>query len=298
MPQMHPDQVMTSDALARRLVASQFPQWAHLPVVAIRSMGTDHDIYRLGENLAIRLPKIAWAEGQARFESVWLPRLAPRLPLAVPEPLALGEPEGGYPFAWSIYRWLPGRDLTIAHIEQDQLAHDLAEFIGKLREAPTDEAPPLRRAARGAPLRELDGAVRKAIDELGDRINGRAALAEWGEALQAKGHTGPGAWIHGDLLPGNLLASGERLHAVIDFGTLGVGDPACDLQPAWHVFDRRTREDFLRALGAGADARQRGRGWVLAQTTIALPYYWETNQPMVQQSLAALGRLLGEPDSS
>lgn len=291
---MHDDEVATDPDLVHRLLAAQQPQWAGLPVAIVDSYGTDHDIYRLGPSMSVRLPRIGWASAQAAKEGQWLPRLAPHVPLAVPEQLALGVPGEGYPFVWSVCTWLPGSNANGSIADLDQAAIDLAAFIRALRTVPVDGAPARPAGARGAPLAELDRAVRRSIGLLADRIDGGAARASWGESLSAPAWTAPGAWVHGDLLPGNLLVVDGRLSAVIDFGGLNVGDPACDLQPAWNVFDALSRQRFRSELAVDGASWLRGRGWALAQAAMALPYYWDTNPGIVRQALHALEQVLAD----
>ncbi|WP_369069550.1 aminoglycoside phosphotransferase family protein [Kineococcus terrestris] len=295
-PRFHPDQVPTDADLVRRLLAQQHPRWAHLPVRAVDSFGTDHDVYRLGDDLAARLPKVAFAAGQAVLESSWLPRLAPHLPVALPEHLAAGRPGCGYPFAWSVCRWLPGRAASPATDDTEALASDLAGFLGALHAAPTTGAPARRAGARGGPLAERDAQVRAAVAELGDRVDARAVLRVWEEALDAPGWDGPEVWVHGDPLPGNLLVRDGRLSAVIDWGALAVGDPACDLQGAWNLLGAAHRARLRDDLAVDEAQWLRGRGWVVAQAVVALPYYWGTNPGIVAQGLRALGEVLAPGD--
>jgi aminoglycoside phosphotransferase (APT) family kinase protein len=292
---MHADEVETDVALVRRLVAGQFPQWAGLPVEPVVSYGTDHAIYRIGEDLAARMPRVEYAEVQAVKEGEWLPRLAPHVPLALPVQVAMGEPAESYPFAWSVCEWLPGEMAANGAIRDlDQAAGDLAAFITALRAVDTAGAPPRPRGARGSPLAELDEHVRRSIAQLGDRVDGAAALRSWEESLAAPAWEGPEVWVHGDLLPGNLLVVDGRLSAVIDFGGLNVGDPACDLQPAWNVFAGESRARFRAELGVDDASWLRGRGWALYQATTALPYYWDTNPGMIRQASHALAELLAD----
>jgi aminoglycoside phosphotransferase (APT) family kinase protein len=199
---MHADEVDTDAALVARLLADQFPQWGDLPIRPVVSYGTDHDIYRVGEHLAVRMPRIGWATAQAQLEARWLPRLAPHLPLAVPVQLAMGRPAFGYPFDWSVYEWLPGASLGDggAGLDLHRAAVDLAGFIRALRGIDTAGADPRPAGARGGPLADKDTAVRAAIRALGDRIDGPAALRSWEESLAAPAYDGPGRWLHGDLL--------------------------------------------------------------------------------------------------
>jgi aminoglycoside phosphotransferase (APT) family kinase protein len=289
---MHADEVDTDVELVRRLLAVQFPHWADFPINPVVSYGTDHDIYRLGDHLAARLPRIGWATGQATKEAEWLPKLAPHLPLAVPVQVARGRPAEGYPFEWSVYEWLPGENANGTIDDLDRAAVDLAAFVRALRQIDTAGAHPRPPARRGAPLAELDEAVRGSIAKLGDRIDGDAALRSWQESLDAPAWHGEEVWVHGDLLPGNLLVVDGRLSAVIDFGGLNVGDPACDLQPAWNVFAGESRARYRAELQADDASWLRGRGWALFQAIVALPYYWDTNPGMIRQASHALAEVL------
>ncbi|OAH09300.1 phosphotransferase enzyme family protein [Streptomyces jeddahensis] len=289
---MHADEVGTDVALVRRLLGGQFPQWAGLPVELVPSYGTDHDVYRLGDQLAVRLPRIGWATEQAAKEAEWLPRLAPHVPLALPVQLAMGHPAEGYPFDWSVYEWLPGENANGTIDDMNQAAVDLAAFVRALRRVDTTGARPRSPGGRGGPLAEHDESVRRSIAELGDRIDGAAALRSWQESLSAAPWDGEDVWLHGDLLPGNLLVVDGRLSAVIDFGTLAVGDPACDLLPAWNLFTADSRHRFRAELEADDASWLRGRGWALYQAVLALPYYWDTNPGMIRQASRALAEIL------
>jgi len=293
-PKMHADEVDTDVALVRRLLAGQFPQWAELPIDLVDSYGTDHDIYRLGEDLAARLPRIGWATRQAAKEAEWLPKLAPQLPLAVPVQLAMGHPAEGYPFEWSVYEWLSGDNANGTIDDLNRAAIDLASFVRALREIDATDAHPRSSGTRGAPLAELDNSVRSSIAELGDRIDGKAAVRSWEESLHASEWDGAEVWVHGDLLPGNLLVVDGRLSAVIDFGCLNVGDPACDLQPAWNVFAGASRVRYRAELQVDDASWLRGRGWALFQAVVALPYYWDTNPGMIRQASHALAQVLAD----
>lgn len=291
---MHSDQVDTSPALLQRLLAAQFPDWADLPISLVDSYGTDHDIYRIGEQLSARMPRIASAIDQAVKEAEWLPKLAPLLPLDIPEPIAMGSPAEEYPFEWSICRWLPGNNANGTIDDLDQAAVDLAAFVAALRLIDTTGAHQRQRRNRGAPLIELDEAVRRSISELGDRIDGSAALESWQRSLEADPWPGPECWLHGDLLPGNILVVDGRISAVIDFGGFNVGDPACDLQPAWNLFAGSSRRRYRAELEVDEASWQRGRGWTMYQAVTGLAYYWDTNPGMIRQTSHALAELLAD----
>jgi aminoglycoside phosphotransferase (APT) family kinase protein len=291
---MHADEVDTDAALVRRLLAGQFPQWAGLPIKPVPSYGTDHAIYRVGSGLAVRLPRVAYATKQASKEAAWLPKFAPLLPLEVPVQLATGQPAEGYPFAWSVYEWLAGQDANGSIGDLVQAAVDLGAFVNALHGIDTGGAPPHSPSGRGGPLATQDEDVRKSITHLGDRIDGQAALRSWEESLTAPDWTGAHVWVHGDLLPGNVLVRNGRLAAIIDFGTLQVGDPAGDLQPAWNMFAGASRQRFRGEVGADDACWLRGRGTVLYQTVMALAYYWDTNPGMVRQASHGLAQVLAD----
>lgn len=279
---MHVDEVDTDTSLVRRLLAAQFPRWAELPIAPVRSAGTDNALYRLGDDIVVRLPhiEIESATRQVEKEHEWLPRLAPLLPLAVPVPLAKGTPGEGYPWSWSVYQWLPGENATIARIaDAGQLARDLAHFIAALwRIDPTGgPVPGEHNFFRGVPLAMRDAETRAAIASLDGALDTEAATAAWDAALQTPAWDGPPVWLHGDLQGGNLLVQQGRLSAVIDFGALGVGDPACDVMVAWNFLSPDTRAAFRAALAVDDATWARGRGWALSFGLIALPYYQSTN---------------------
>jgi len=269
-----PGDASTSAALVQRLVIAQFPQWSDQPIEPVVSSGTDHDIYRMGFALVVRLPRRSWASHQGTFEAEWLPRLAPHLPLTIPTPLALGESACGYPFRWSVHTWLPGRSVDTAPIDLEDAAVDLAAFAMALRGVATTGAPPRRFGRRGCPLAEADTTLRDAVRDLGDGIDADAVTRSWEESLAAAAWSRDDVWVHGDLLPGNLLAVDGRLSAVIDFGGLGVGDPSCDLQAGWAMLDHRARSRFRAAVNADDDMWLRGRGWALYQAISALAGGW------------------------
>jgi aminoglycoside phosphotransferase (APT) family kinase protein len=293
-PKMHLDEIETDVELVRLLLAEQFPQWADLEIDRVVSYGTDHDIYRIGDRLAARLPRIGWATEQAAKEAAWLPKLAPHLPLAVPVQLAMGHPADGYPFAWSVYEWLPGNNANGTIDDLDRAAVDLAAFVNALRQVDTTGAHPRPPRGRGAPLADLDDQVMGSIEQLGERVDRDATFRAWEESLDAPAFHGEEVWVHGDLLPGNLLVVDGRLSAVIDFGGLNVGDPACDLQPAWNVFADGSRARYRAELQVDDASWLRGRGWALYQAVSALPYYWQTNPGMIRQASHALAQVLAD----
>lgn len=242
----------------------------------VATAGHDHALFRLGEELVARMPRIGAASQQADSDRRWLPYLAPQLPLPVPAPLAVGEPGADYPFRWSVAPWLPGENLNPDNLELERAAADLAGFVRALRAIDPSVGPRKTGTARGTPLAGLDGYVQESLRILDDRVDQDLMRDIWSDALAATPYDGPGCWMHGDLLSGNLLCAERRLTAVIDFGALGVGDPAPDLTPAWTLFDSGARETYRHALGCDDDEWRRGRGWALAPALGGLGYYWDT----------------------
>ncbi|WP_319460295.1 aminoglycoside phosphotransferase family protein [Micromonospora sp. RTP1Z1] len=288
---MHDGEVATDEALVRRLIAAQFPQWARLPVERISSAGTNNAIYRLGPELAVRLPRIADAIEQVEFEYAWLPRLAPYSPVAVPEPVALGQPAEGYPWRWAVNRWVDGRTAVEDDADRPGFAVDLGEFVAALRRADVTGGRP---GYRSGSLRTRDAYVREWTTAARDVVDTGAVLAAWEEALAAPAWDGPPVWTHGDLLTGNVLVRDGRLAGVIDFGAAGVGDPACDAIPAWAVLSAGTRDAFRAAAGFDDATWARGRGWAL--TFVAgLTYYRETNPVMAGIARRAIDAVLATP---
>ncbi len=290
---MHLDEIETDEALVRRLLATQFPQWAELPVEQLPAGGTDNAIYRLGDGLSVRLPRRrGWKAGSFDSEFEWLPKLAPHLPVLVPTPVARGAPGEGYPNEWAVYGWLVGDDAASAPLGLGRAAVDLAGLVAALRRIdPTGGPPP---AGRGGPLRPRDGATRAGIAALGDAIDGAAVTAAWEEALAAPEWDGLPVWIHGDLDARNLLVGDGLITGVVDWGSACVGDPACDVKVAWAVLDAATRPIFRDVLGIDDATWARGRGWALSQAVIALPYYLETYPAIVEQARRWLGEVLAD----
>jgi aminoglycoside phosphotransferase (APT) family kinase protein len=289
---MHADEVLTDEELVRRLVAAQFPQWAGLPVEYVTSYGTDNDIYRLGDELSVRLPRISGATGQAAKEARWLPRLADALPVLVPVHLEKGLPDAGYPYEWAVYRWLPGSNAAGGVADAERLAVEVSAFLTALRRIDTAGAPRAPAGSRGGPVGAYDEGVRRSVAELGERIDGAAALRVWADALAAPAWDGPALWLHGDLLPGNVLLVDGGLAAVIDWSCLTTGDPAYDLLPAWSLFAGASRARFRAELSVDDATWRRGRGFALWQAVTALAYYWDTNPGMIRQASHSLEQIL------
>ncbi|MEV7026193.1 aminoglycoside phosphotransferase family protein [Kitasatospora sp. NPDC093558] len=290
---MHPDEPDIDAALVRRLLSAQFPQWIGLPIRPVASTGTDNAMFRLGPDLAVRLPRVGWAADGVGREQYWLPRLAPHVPQPIPAPVALGRPAAGYPWEWSVVRWLDGVNPAVGALAAPlQLARDLAAFITGLRSADPAGGPS---AARGVPLAARDGATRAALVRLTGAIDTEAATALWDKALRLPDYAGPATWMHGDLSPGNLLlAPTGRLGAVIDFGLMGVGDPTVDVIAAWTVLPAHARATFRAALDADDAMWSRARAWALSIALIAIPYYRHTNPTLTAAARHVVREVLAD----
>jgi aminoglycoside phosphotransferase (APT) family kinase protein len=259
-------------AVVSRLVKSQFPQWADLPVTAVALDGWDNTTFRLGSTLSVRLPSHDSYVPQIDKEQQWLPRLAPHLPLPIPEPVAKGQPSQEFTRPWSIYRWIAGATASVDRINDlDGFAAELADFLAALYRCDAQGGPPSGAHSfyRGGPLSVWDEQTRQALLALSDSIDADAAGAVW-EAALAGDHHDPAVWVHGDVSGSNLLVADGHLAAVIDFGCSAVGDPACDTTVAWTLFKDRSRETFMSQLPLGDATWARGRGWALWKALITL----------------------------
>lgn len=284
MHRMHADELEIDADLVRRLLTAQFPRWSELSLERITSAGTDNAIFRLGDELVVRLPRIHWSATDADREFHWLHRLARHLPVAVPVPIALGLPSNDFPWHWSVCPWLPGADANMQPFgDLDQAARDLGQVVAALHEVDSVDGPPHEapRAGRGVPLSTRDAHVRAAIEQLKGAIDTDAVNDSWAMALEAPDWEGVPRWIHGDLQPANLLVEDGRLTGVIDWGGLGVGDPASDLLPAWSFFSSTSRDCYRSTLAVDEATWARGRGWALSVGLIALPYYIDSNPTIV-----------------
>jgi len=258
--------------LAARLVAEQFPQWAHLPLASVALPGWDNVTFRLGDRLSVRLPSAPGYVPQVEKEHRWLPFLGPQLPLPIPEPVARGEPRSGFPWPWSVYRWLQGEPAEAGSVDDlVGFAVDLAGFLAAFTVLDPTGGPAAgeHSAFRGAPLAVFDQDVRRAISVVADEVAAVAATAAWKASLAAP-FEGEPVWLHGDVTGANLLIVDGRLAAVLDFGCCAVGDPACDLAIAWTLFHGESRRAFRAGLEPEERTWLRGRGWALWKALITL----------------------------
>lgn len=269
---MHADELEIDELLVRRLVAEQFPEWSGLPLHRVEPSGTDHAIFRLGGELAVRLARIDGPSEPGGKEWVWLPKLAPLLPVEVPVPVAQGHPGESYPWFWDVLTWVPGEAVSIETIDAVQAVRDLCSVIEALQQVSSIGAPP----GRGIPLAARDPKVRYWLA----RFDGDPRVsAEWERALAARPWEGPPVWHHGDLDARNWLVRDRRISGVLDWGLMGVGDPACDLMVAWKLHSPEARDAFREMLPADDATWERARGWVLSQAVAILAYYTPMNNP-------------------
>ncbi len=287
---MHSDEIDITESLVKYLISEQFPHWATLPIKPVQSSGTSNAIFRLSDAMAVRMPRIpSVAENIAR-EFEWLPKLAAHLPYPVPIPLAMGEPSENYPWDWSICQWVEGENPVEGQLMKPHVfAKELAKFIRALHEIKIEGGP---ESFRGRPLVVQNEEAQIAIKELHGKINTERALSIWNECLKIPAWKGKSVWIHGDLMPGNLLVKNNSLSAVIDFGCFGTGDPACDLISAWNLFDTQSREIFKKELQVDEATWLRGQGWALSMALIQLPYYEYTNPVMAANARYTINQVV------
>ncbi len=261
--------VTIDEPLVHGLLVSQFPQWAELPIERVTPGGWDNMTFRLGDDLLVRVPRAAAYSEQVQKEHRWLPVLAHSLPLEIPTPVALGAPGCGLPWSWAVYRWIEGAAPSFDVADSPDFASSLARFLAALQRVDPSGGPPPgpHNFHRGGSLTTYDAEVRQALAVLGGKLDTRRATAVWEAALGTRWRHSA-VWVHGDVAATNLLVRGERLRAVIDFGLMAVGDPACDLSIAWTLFRRKGRDAFRAMLPLDADAWIRGRAWTLWKAVI------------------------------
>lgn len=285
---LHVDELQIDEDVVRRLVADQLPEYSGASVRRLAASGSSNALFRLGDDLLVRLPRQPGGSATLLKEARWLPQLRDSLPVAVPEVIAVGEPGQGYPEHWSVVRWIDGEHPTVAGPaagSRDGLAHDLAGLLNALRQL---EVPPearhdaALRSYRAASLTAIDSDIRDYAEQCraipGPGLDIDAALLVWDEAIAiAADSSFPGThWLHGDLLAENLLVRRGRLAAVLDFGGLAVGDPTVDLVPAWELLDSTERALFRTEVGVDDRSWLLGRAWALAIALMSLPYYWRS----------------------
>ncbi|MEZ5379551.1 MAG: aminoglycoside phosphotransferase family protein [Acidimicrobiales bacterium] len=287
---MHADEIGTDQQLVRRLLQSQMPALAELPITIVEPWGTDNAIFRLGDELVVRLPRIAAARHQVTLEAEWLHHIGPYLSVAVPEPLAIGQPDATYPFPWAVHRWVEGDGAALDRIgDPVAFARTLSMIVAELAAVPTEGAPIARNRAR--PIQDYDRSARAAIASAAALVDTAAALELWEAALDAPPYGGPVRWVHGDL-EGNCIVADGELCGLIDWGLACVGDPAADVAVVWSpLFTEASREVFLETLGVDDATLARARGAAVQQACAAWPYYLDTYPLIVERSRHKLRQL-------
>lgn len=279
--------------LVSRLIASQFPQYTSLPISPVAVSGWDNRTFHLGEQMLVRMPSDAEYELQVEKEQMWLPRLAPFLPVPIPTPLGMGMPGEGYPWKWSIYGWLEGKTITSAKLSNlNDIAKDLAKFLTAFQRVDSTGGPQpgLHSFYRGEDLKVYDAETRQAIECLKGKIDTDLATKIWETALSTRWQDTP-VWVHGDISPGNLLTQNGKLCAVIDFGQLSIGDPACDLAIAWTLFEGESRKIFRDMLPLDKSTWARGRAWTLWKALIVAAGIADTNAVEAKKSYHVIDTL-------
>jgi aminoglycoside phosphotransferase (APT) family kinase protein len=291
MARMHADELDLDETLVRRLLAEQFREWAGLPLRRVVPDGTVNAIFRLGDELAVRLARREGPTGPGGRELEWLPKLAPLLPVEIPIPVAQGRPSREYPWFWEIHTWVGGETVAVEELDALQAARDLAAFVAALQRVDPAGAPP----GRGVPLSEQDESFRYWLERFD---SDPAVVAAWERALAAPAWDGPPVWHHGDLDARNWLVRDGRIAGVIDWGSMGVGDPACDVMVAWKLHSPVARDVFRHAVATDDATWDRARGWVVSQAVAALAYYTPENNPsLYREAESWLELVLSERES-
>lgn len=266
------DRISIQADKVRELIASQFPRFASLPVSEVRKPGWDNHSFRLGPDMLVRMPSAQRYADQVKKEQKWLPWLSSQVSCELPEPLFQGKPDKGYPWSWSIYRWIEGKSLEEEDTPQKtQIAENLAQFLCELHGLNASNGPKAgeHNFHRGGDLSVYDNETRQALTVLKDEVDAISAKRAWQQSLESRWEKEP-VWLHGDLTPANMLVKEEKLRAIIDFGACGVGDPACDLSMAWTFFDGHARDVFAAMVNLDRKTWERARGWTLWKALISL----------------------------
>ncbi|HHT9950389.1 TPA: aminoglycoside phosphotransferase family protein [Legionella pneumophila] len=285
--------LIIDEKLVCRLIASQFPHYSKLPVSPVAVGGWDNRTFHLGKDMLVRLPSAEQYELQVEKEQQWLPQLASLLPVSIPTPLAKGMPGEGYPWKWSIYRWLEGETIVSANLSNlNEIAKDLATFLTAFHQIDSSGGPKPGPHSfyRGGDLKIYDPETRQAIDYLKGKIDTDHATEIWETALNTSWQNTP-VWVHGDISAGNLLVKNGKLCAVIDFGQLSVGDPACDLAITWTLFAGDSRKIFREMLALDKGTWFRGQAWALWKALIVAAGIVNTNAMEVQKSCHIINEL-------
>lgn len=297
MAKMHENELEIDASFASKLIETQCPQWSGLPIVPIKSSGTDNALFRLGNEYIIRLPRIEWEVGSVNKsimkEYEWLPKIAKFLKIPISEPIFKGYPDPSYPWAWLVSKWNEGQNPDFEKDnEYEFLAKDLAYFLNEFHKINLPNGPLSR---RGIPLNTkiLDEETKKAISELENEMDTSKISLLWKQLSNIPNWNKDPVWMHGDFLPGNILIQNNRLSAVLDFTDVGIGDPACDLVIAWSLLNPNSRFIFRQTLEHIDDNTwERGKGWALSIALIMLPYYMHSNPVLARLAKRMIEHIL------
>ncbi len=286
--------------LVTSLIVQQFPQWAHLSIRPVELSGWDNRTFRLGEEMLIRLPSSEGYALQVQKEQKWLPRLAGQLSLSIPAPIAMGQPSDFYPWSWSVYQWIEGKSANILPINSFDLALialQLARFLVELHTIDITDAPPpgIHNYHRGGQLSVYDAETRSYILELKNIIDVKKATALWEKAISYSWNKSP-VWVHGDFASGNIIVKENKLTAIIDFGCMGIGDPACDLVIAWTFLKGKSRKVFRKHINLDIDTWARARGWALWKACYELVSFKDRGDLEAIKRHKVINEILGEDE--
>ncbi len=271
-------------ALASQLIATQFPEYADLPIISVGIQGHDNRTYRLGNDLLIRIPTAAPYALKVPQEQALLPLLQPHLPLAIPKPIKMGQPSADFPFYFSIYKWIEGHSANTLKIDKKNLepiALQLARFLKELQNIKSVDGPTPGQHNwwRGDHISVYDNGARQQIHGLADIIDSQQAIHLWEQACATSWHQPP-VWIHGDFAAGNIILNHGKVVAIIDFGGMGVGDPACDLVIAWTLLQDKARAVFMDAMELDHETWLRAKAWALWKASFELLQIKDKNSHM------------------
>ena len=269
--------------LARKLIAEQFPAYAHLPITSVEKQGHDNRTYRLGPDMLIRMPTAESYALKVPKEQALLPKLVSHLTVSIPVPIKMGAASQGYPYPFSIYKWLEGSSINLLVLDNDcleKLASDLVRFLKELQSIDDVDgpAPGQHNWWRGDHVSVYDKGAREQISELSTVINKGKAIDLWERACKTKWDKSP-VWIHGDFAIGNMLLKNGKLSAIIDFGGVALGDPACDLVVAWTFLNGKARDIFIQEMDLDEDTWLRAKAWALWKATFELCQIADKNSP-------------------
>jgi aminoglycoside phosphotransferase (APT) family kinase protein len=295
--------VRITPGLVRRLLAGQHPDLVGRPVEFLAN-GWDNAMFRLGDDLLVRLPRRQPAAQILLNEQRWLPVLAPKIQLPIPAPERTGRPAHGYPFSWSVVPYLPGEPAAdVGSLDLAGAADAVGGFLGSLHVPAPPDAP--ANPFRGVPLADRAGSFAANLGLLCDQVDRDAVLSEWAAAVAAPAYPGPPRWLHGDLHPANILVSHGRVSGVIDFGDVTAGDPATDLAVAWMLLPFGHHAAFRSAYrsaradpaGSAEDVASpalwtRARCWALNLAIVFLAHSAD-NPQLLNVGRRTLGRVLG-----